>query len=290
MSQRYVAHVDTYKLAPLLQRTWPKLDSNEPNSLEPRMPAQARSTMMVLLLVVALIIAMSGRMLTALVVAAIAIAFGAAKARRIRNIKTYYSMVGGPKKVPSGARFYGSAGSVGAAADTFGDKAQIGAEGEKRTAQLLELCRGIDGLHIFHGVRFPGSTRADIDHVLVYGKKIMLVDSKLFRSGCRYTLVPGGDGQDPSQKATITSSCGTSHVNSMPAAVTAYAQRFPGHQVSGAIIVHGRDSSASSPRGYHVSMFTPEEFFAQHLVSWLSSTTPRAHDPALATIRGDLIS
>jgi len=289
MSQRYVAHVDTYKLSPLLQRTWQKLDPNDPDPIESRMPSQSRSAVMVFLLVMALIIAVTGEMSTALVVAAIGIAFGVAKARRVENAKAY-SMVGEPKKVPSGARFYGSAGSVGAAAATFGDKAQIGAEGEKRTAQLLELCRGIDGLHVFHGVRFPGSTRADIDHVLVYGKKIMLVDSKLFRSGCEYRLVPGGGGQDPSQKATITSSCGASHVNSMPAAATAYAQRFPSHQVSGAIIVHGRDSSASSPRGYHVSMFTPEEFFAQHLVSWLSSTTPRAHDPALATIRGDLIS
>lgn len=268
--QRFVANVDTHKLAPLLERSWPAVSAHSPRKGVLVLLAAAAA-------VAALLLLLGDHPILTAVLGAVAVLL-LIRARA------------GASSAPAGARFAGTAGSVGAAGAKFGDKAQIGAEGERRTAALLALCDRVEGLHVFHGVRFPNSTRADIDHVLVYGNQIMLVDSKLFRGGCRYELVPGGDGQGPKQKATITSTCGPSHTNSMPSAVTTYLKRFPGCRVTGAIIVHGREATVRTPKGYRVSIHTPEQFFAQHLVSWLSSVTPRAANPAaLRSISSELI-
>src|SRR5690625_6173251 len=36
---------------------------------------------------------------------------------------------------------------------------------------------------VFHSLRFPGSTRADIDHAVLIGHELFLVDSKAWRGG-----------------------------------------------------------------------------------------------------------
>src|SRR5699024_5260456 len=53
---------------------------------------------------------------------------------------------------------------------------------------------------VFHSLRFPGSTRADIDHAVLIGHELFLVDSKAWRGGAYRqesvdTIVASG-GQD----------------------------------------------------------------------------------------------
>jgi hypothetical protein len=58
-----------------------------------------------------------------------------------------------------------------------------GAEGERWTAQALETLLDIPGTRIFHGLRFPGSHVADIDHAVINGDRVVYIDSKFWKPG-----------------------------------------------------------------------------------------------------------
>ena len=58
-----------------------------------------------------------------------------------------------------------------------------GVIGERRTALALESLLRIPGTRIFHGLRFPGSSVADIDHAVVNGDRVLFIDSKFWKPG-----------------------------------------------------------------------------------------------------------
>ena len=58
-----------------------------------------------------------------------------------------------------------------------------GVTGERRTALALESLLRIPGTRIFHGLRFPGSRVADIDHAVVNGDRVLFIDSKFWKPG-----------------------------------------------------------------------------------------------------------
>lgn len=58
-----------------------------------------------------------------------------------------------------------------------------GVAGERRTALALESLLRIPGTRIFHGLRFPGSKVADIDHAVVNGDRVVFIDSKFWKPG-----------------------------------------------------------------------------------------------------------
>ena len=59
---------------------------------------------------------------------------------------------------------------------------EAGIKGERAGADALATLTDIPGLKIFHSCRFGTDTEADVDHVVVYGKKVALIDSKLWPS------------------------------------------------------------------------------------------------------------
>ncbi|MGC0252605.1 nuclease-related domain-containing protein [Pseudactinotalea sp. Z1748] len=68
--------------------------------------------------------------------------------------------------------------------------ADAGAKGEARTAQVLNaLAARPGGPTVLHdlAIPIPGFT-ANIDHALVYGKRVLLIDSKWWRPGFYWTL------------------------------------------------------------------------------------------------------
>lgn len=70
-------------------------------------------------------------------------------------------------------RVYGSPGGVASAVSKFGKEAvDAGVEGENRTASLLWLLLKIPGVTVFHGLRFPNSKRADVDHAVLHGSNV----------------------------------------------------------------------------------------------------------------------
>lgn len=84
----------------------------------------------------------------------------------------------------------GRAGGSLAGAAQFGQAGKVGASGEARTARLLAQLAATDGgPTVIHDVRIPipGFT-ANIDHVVISGREITLLDTKVWRDGFYWTL------------------------------------------------------------------------------------------------------
>jgi hypothetical protein len=67
----------------------------------------------------------------------------------------------------------------------FGDNATIGIEGEQRTARLIteSVLPGLPSARLINGIRWPGTEHADIDHAVIAGNRIALIDSKMWADG-----------------------------------------------------------------------------------------------------------
>src|SRR5699024_9636416 len=64
---------------------------------------------------------------------------------------------------------------------------QSGIRGEMMTAEILrDRLSGIPLAQIIHGIRFPGSVDADVDHVVLCGGRVLLLDSKYWAPGHYY--------------------------------------------------------------------------------------------------------
>lgn len=93
---------------------------------------------------------------------------------------------------------HGVAGATLGGSTMFGEAGVVGAQGEARMGALLNELAKLPGTHIFHSVGFPGSV-ADIDHIVVRGNHVALIDSKIW-AGQRFAwadtetiLVDGGE-------------------------------------------------------------------------------------------------
>lgn len=82
-------------------------------------------------------------------------------------------------------------GHVGANTD-FGARAGIGAQGERNVADVLSgVTVAYPFVRVFHGLCFtPGKKGADIDHIVVIGHKVFLIDAKFWKYG-EYTFSHG---------------------------------------------------------------------------------------------------
>jgi hypothetical protein len=98
-----------------------------------------------------------------------------------------------PQEIP-GVPFYeqrvfGTPGASLYTADNLGAEArQAGIEGEQRVAQELErLANLYPNTYIFHSVKLPGKV-GDIDHLVIQGNKMLLVDSKNWKHDASYHI------------------------------------------------------------------------------------------------------
>lgn len=92
-------------------------------------------------------------------------------------------------------RVFGSPAShLDQASVKFGmENVRKGIQGEQRTATLLsEWVEGIPGVRVFHSMRFPAAmTDADVDHIIVSGNNVLIIDSKMWGRG-RYAWAEDG--------------------------------------------------------------------------------------------------
>lgn len=150
-------------------------------------------------------------------------------------------------------KVFGRAGSVGDAGRVFGEgRAAAGAEGEMNTAFLLDnLLAHIPGVTIYHGLRFPGSHDADIDHAVVIGNRIILVDTKMFRKG-HYGLDRGVAGKP--HQPIIFGGEGQRYENHMGAATKSIWRLIPSvSSVETVILMHNRQGQAKViPKSSHL--------------------------------------
>lgn len=87
--------------------------------------------------------------------------------------------------------------------------AKVGASGEQRTADLLDRYAAESDVTVLHDLRVPSSKyKANIDHVVVSGNRVFVIDSKVWKPG-RYWTDPWGrtfrgfERFEPAEKQTM---------------------------------------------------------------------------------------
>lgn len=127
-------------------------------------------------------------------------------------------------------------GTAGGKADSMtkfnGSNADTLGVGEKMTASLLEEITRIPGTRVFHNLVFPDSDTGGVDHAIVNGNKIMLVDSKIW---------PGGHYSWGRLEGFIQDSRGGVRSTHLADAVRAYRQELPEAHIEGVLVIHSND-------------------------------------------------
>ncbi|KHL01021.1 hypothetical protein LK10_17830 [Sinomonas humi] len=185
-------------------------------------------------------------------------------------------------KAARDARVFGIPGGVRSAAARFGaGKVEAGAQGEESTAALLELLLGIPGTAVFHGLQFPGSPDADVDHAVSHGNTVFLLDSKLLRWGT-YEWRSMGDRD----LIVRSDGYGAPRSNAMHVAAAGYRYLLgPDVEVIPVVMIHGRNTSVGpfsiSKHGVHMAtaeqaMERIGDTFAFALEFWQDNPSVRA--------------
>jgi len=133
-------------------------------------------------------------------------------------------------------RVFGRPGGVADSASKYGQKAvDAGVQGEESTATLLNYLLKIPGTNIFHGLRFPGSENADVDHAVTHGNMVYLIDSKQWRWGeYEWLCVKNGD------EIIRSDGYGRGKRNHMDTAAARYKEILgPGIDVVPLVVMHG---------------------------------------------------
>lgn len=163
---------------------------------------------------------------------------------------------------------YASWGKPGQLDDALGKFTErniaLGATGEKMTAELMNNLMLIPGTRILHGLRFPGSENADVDHAIINGNKIVLVDSKMWSGGSYHW---GYDGMIVRSNGTTSTDL---HTN-FPYAVAEYQKDIPEAHIRGRILIHSNngkpvvvDNGKAESSGVGATrLCTAQEFFEE---------------------------
>ncbi|WP_033294029.1 J domain-containing protein [Amycolatopsis jejuensis] len=175
-------------------------------------------------------------------------------------------------------------------AEEFGGTAVFGAPGteadelaERLTADLLQryLTR-LPGARIFHGLAWPGSVFADVDHAVLCGKRLVLIESKLWLPGHYETAEDGRllrNGRPFRGGGTrLAESLGH------------YRELLPGIALRGAMIVYpsrNGEVTTAEPDGEPGPPMTPE-LFLHEIGGWLSAEPSTVDHHALRTVRAQV--
>ncbi|GAA5118271.1 nuclease-related domain-containing protein [Haloechinothrix salitolerans] len=161
---------------------------------------------------------------------------------------------------------FGSTGTALARAQGWRREAvESGLLGEALTGELLEhyLTR-IPSARIFHSLKWPGSSTADVDHAVLCGRRLILIDSKRWTPG-NYTLTADN----------IALRAGRPFFGSevrLPCAVAAYQRLLPRCDVHGIVLIHPNRNGAvtiSAHPGAGVQALTSEQVLLD-VCAWLA--------------------
>jgi curved DNA-binding protein CbpA len=160
----------------------------------------------------------------------------------------------------------------------FGTRREFGTPGTERdqlaerlTADLLSryLTR-LPGAMVFHGLAWPGSVFADIDHAVLCGKRLVLVESKLWLPGDYTTDEDGGFRRNGRQFR----GGGTRLAESL----TAYEDFLPDVDVCAALVVYpSRAGEVTTAGDAVIPPMTPQRFI-EEIGGWL------AEDPSTVDV------
>lgn len=141
--------------------------------------------------------------------------------------------------------------------------------GERLTARLLaEYVAPLPGVRIFHGLAWPGSVFADVDHAVLRGNRLVLIESKLWLPG-HYRADEHGElwrNGHPFRGGSIR----------LPDGVAAYRELLPGMEVRGALVVHP-SRRGDITTGLSQDLVAPpmsQEQFVMEIGEWLAEQPP----------------
>lgn len=142
--------------------------------------------------------------------------------------------------------------------------------GEQLTARLLaEYVAPLPGARIFHGLAWPDSVFADVDHAVLRGHRLVLIESKMWLPG-HYTVDERGEvwrNGHPFRGGSIR----------LPEGVDAYRKLLPGIEVRGALVVYpsraGDITTGESPEHVAAPPMS-QEHFVMEIGEWLADEPP----------------
>lgn len=151
--------------------------------------------------------------------------------------------------------------------------------GERLTARLLaEYVAPLPGARIFHGLAWPGSVFADIDHAVLRGRRLVLIESKMWLPGHYTADEMGGVWRNghPFRGGAIR----------LPEGVEVYQELLPGIEVRGALLVYpsraGEITTGESPDVLAPPMSS--EQFVREIGEWLADEPPIIDREAFRTV------
>lgn len=179
------------------------------------------------------------------------------------------------KDIPEGF-YWGEPGeTLSHAQEVFGlDRTLDGVEGERLTAAEIGYFLGsIPGVRLVNGLAFPGSETADVDHAVLCGRRVALIDSKVWKPAT-YAMVAGQDAirvGGPEEWSYFPAH--------MPTAVERYRASL-GSEVRGYIVVHPKSVTEdlellNDVAGGAVRLVTARELI-EELGAWFSEDEEQA--------------
>ena len=176
-------------------------------------------------------------------------------------------------------------------AEEFGGRTVFGRPGverdelaERLTAELLRayLTR-LPGARIFHGLALPGSVFADVDHAVLCGKRLVLIESKLWLPGHYET---GADGRLLRNGRAFRGGG-----SGLAESLAAYRDLLPGVALRGAMIVYpsrSGDLTTADPGDLLAAPMTPETFL-HDIGEWLAAEPSTVDHDALRAMRDQVV-
>jgi hypothetical protein len=176
-------------------------------------------------------------------------------------------------------------------AEEFGGRTVFGAPGTEReelaerlTAELLEtyLTR-LPGARIFHGLSWPGSVFADVDHAVLCGKRLVLIESKIWLPGHYETAEDG--------RLLRNGRPFRGGGSRLAESLAAYRDLLPGVALRGAMIVYpsrSGDLTTADPDDLPAPPMTPETFLYE-IGEWLAAEPSTVDHDALRSVRDQVV-
>ncbi|MBB2934454.1 hypothetical protein FHX82_001474 [Amycolatopsis bartoniae] len=157
--------------------------------------------------------------------------------------------------------------------------------GERLTAELLEryLTR-LPSVRVFHGLAWPGSVFADIDHAVLAGRRLVLVESK--------TWLPGYYAADEDGTLWRDDRLFRGGATRLPEAIEAYRELLPGVEIRGALVVYpSRAGEITTEEDFDLPAppMTPEQFVTE-IGGWLAAQPSIVDIEVLRLVRGQVVS
>ncbi|WP_017974578.1 J domain-containing protein [Actinopolyspora halophila] len=168
----------------------------------------------------------------------------------------------------------------------FGEPAGVrGEHGERLTAELLStyLTR-IPGVRIFHGLSWPDSVFADIDHAVLCGRRLVLVESKMWLPG-HYTADADGTLR---RNGSVFRGGSTNLVES----IATYRELLRDIEVVGALVLYpsraGEITASEPPGTVRAPPMTPAGF-VDEIGHYLAADPARVHRDAFRQVLARVI-